>query len=101
MDDIKIVFPDGQEFKFPDISFDKFEELMFKEGSSDVAYNEYLRDNDMSILTDFNNESTGEIRLVVKNEGRGRELHFKCIYDSDNSTIHNNPACGYNDGLPM
>jgi hypothetical protein len=68
----------------PDISYEKFTELMFESGSSDLEYAEYCRENNMKDLSDFNGESTGEITLVVEQPYRGRVLKFRCIYDSDN-----------------
>lgn len=82
---IKIVFDDGEEYRIPDISYDKFMDFMFKSGDgfSDVAYEKYLHENGMKDLTDFNKESTGEITLIAEHPYRGRVLKFRLIYDSD------------------
>ncbi len=84
MDTIKIKLEGGDEYKFPDISSDKFDEFMFKSGCNDVEYENYKRENGMRELTDFNSQSTDEITLVVEQPWRGRVLKFKCVYDSDN-----------------
>jgi mRNA-degrading endonuclease RelE of RelBE toxin-antitoxin system len=89
MDTIKIKFGDGNVYKLPDISSEKFDEFMFKNGSNDVEYEKYKRENGMKELTDFNGESTSEITLVVEQSWRGRVLKFKCIYDSDNDKNFN------------
>ena len=81
---IKIAFDNGSEYRLPDISYEKFTEYMFKNGSSDVEYEKYLRENNMKDLTDFNSESTDEITLVIENSGRERLLKFRCVFDSDN-----------------
>lgn len=81
---IKINFDDGEQYNYPDMSYDKFVDHMFTQSSSDVEYDKYLRENNMVNLTDFNGESTGEITLIIEQSNRGRVLKFKCIYDSDN-----------------
>ena len=80
MDKIRIVFDDGSEYKLSD----KFDEFMWKEGASDMAFDKYKRENNMCDLTDFNSESTNEISLIIEQKWRGRVLKFKCVYDSDN-----------------
>ena len=86
---IKIKFDDGGEYRLPDISFEKFSELMFEGGCDDVEYEKYCRENNMKHLTDFNSESTGEITLIVEQPYRGRVLKFRCVYDSDNDVKFN------------
>jgi len=78
---MKLVFPDGTEFKLPDISYDKFVETLFKEGSSDTEYEKYLRENNMHELTSFNYEALKEAILVVSDSEK--TLKFKCFYNSD------------------
>lgn len=88
-EEIKIKFDDGIEYRFPDISYEKFTEHVFKSGSSDIEYDKYCRDNNMKNLTDFNSESTSEITLIAEQPYRRRVLKFKCIYDSDNDENFN------------
>lgn len=69
----------------PDISYEKFaDSSLFETGSSDTEYEKYLRDNNMIDLTDYNSQTTPDLRLVVEQRYRGRVLMFKCVYDSDN-----------------
>jgi hypothetical protein len=68
----------------PDISYEKFEEFIFKHGDSVVEYDKYLRENNMKELSDFNSHVTSEITLVLEQPYRGRVLKFKCVYDSNN-----------------
>lgn len=89
MDTIKIKLESGNEYKLPDISYEKFTEHMFESGSSDVEYDKYCRKNKMKDLTDFNGESTGKITLIVEQPYKGRVLKFRCIYDSDNDENFN------------
>jgi hypothetical protein len=84
MDTIKIKLENGNEYKLPDISSEKFDEFIFKGGSNDVEYEKYKRENGMIELSDFNSQTTDEITLVVAESWRGRVLKFKCVYDSDN-----------------
>jgi hypothetical protein len=84
MDKIRIVFEDGDEYKLPDISSEKFDKFMFNSGSNDVEYEKYKSEHGMKELTDFNSQTTDEITLVVEQSFRGRVLRFKCVYDSDN-----------------
>ncbi len=82
---LRIVFDDGNEYRLPDISYEKFMESdLYKTGSSDVEYAKYLRENGMAELSDFNSQSTNEITLIDEEPYRGRVLKFKLIYDSDN-----------------
>ena len=85
--EIKIKFKDENNIRgtLSDISYDRFIKTdLYQSGSSDMAYDEYLRENNMVDLTDFNSQSTGDIELIVESENRGRVLKFKCVYDSDN-----------------
>ena len=84
MDTIKIKLERGNEYKLPDISSEKFDQFMYENGSNDVEYEKYKRENGMIELTDFNSQTTDEITLVVEQSWRGRVLKFKCVYDSDN-----------------
>ena len=84
MDTIKAKLESGNEYKLPDISSEKFDEFMWENGSNDVEYEKYKRENGMIELTDFNSQTTNEITLVVEQSWRGRVLKFKCVYDSDN-----------------
>ena len=84
MDTIKIKLESGNEYKLPDISSEKFDEFIWENGSNDVEYEKYKRENGMIELTDFNSQTTDEITLVVEQSWRGRVLKFKCVYDSDN-----------------
>lgn len=84
MDTIKVKLESGNEYKLPDISSEKFDEFMWENGSNDVEYEKYKRENGMIELTDFNSQTTDEITLVVEQSWRGRVLKFKCVYDSDN-----------------
>jgi hypothetical protein len=80
------VFFDGEDSgqALADISYEKFIELTRWEGSSDVAYDMYVRCNNMVDVTDYNEYSTvGHIELVLEQRYRGRVLKFKCVYDSD------------------
>lgn len=82
---IKFIGEDKIHGVFPDISYDKFVKTdLYQLNSSDIAYDAYLKDNNMVDLTDFNAQSTEDIELIVENESRGRVLKFKCVYDSDN-----------------
>lgn len=84
---IKIKFKDEDKIHstLPDISYERFVKTeLYESGESDIAYGEYLRENNMVDLTDFNSESTGDIELIVEDQNRGRVLKFKCVYDSDN-----------------
>ncbi len=88
---IKIKFTNENKIHgiLPDISYEKFIESYESDDVSDVAYDNYLRENNMIDLTDFNGETTPEIELIVENEYRGRVLKFKCIYDSNNDESFN------------
>jgi len=87
---LKILFDDGEEFRLPDISYDKFvNSELYKSGSSDVEYDKYLRENGMKELSDFNSESTNEITLIDEQPYRGRVLKFRLVYDSDNDENFN------------
>lgn len=82
---LKIVFDDGDEFRLPDISYGRFlESELYEEGSSDIAYDNYLRENGMIELSDFNSGSTNEITLIDEHPYRGRVLKFRLVYDSLN-----------------
>ena len=82
---LKIVFDDGEEFRLPDISYDRFlESELYKKGSSDMAYEYYKQENGMKELSDFNGESTNEITLIDEQPYRGRVLKFRLVYDSLN-----------------
>ena len=81
---VYVEFDDGDIRLLPDISFEKFEELLWTEGANDTEYDKYLRENNMQEICDFN-ESILEGTLVFKNNCSGRELRFKCIYDSENT----------------
>lgn len=78
---MKIIFDDGEVRKLPDVSYEVFMEHMFKEGSSDIEYSKYLRDNMMHELDSFSSESLLKSTLVF--ECNGRVIKFNCVYDSD------------------
>jgi hypothetical protein len=80
---MKIQFIDGNVFKLPDISYERFENSeFFKEGSSDTEYASYLRENDMHEITSFNAESLRECVIVVEDYS-GRKITLKVISDID------------------
>ena len=84
---IKIKFKDEDKIHclLPDISYERFVKTdLYQAGASDVSYDEYLKENNMVDLTDFNSQTTSDIELIVENKDRGRVMKFKCIYDSDN-----------------
>lgn len=90
--EIKVKLADEKEVRgtLPDISYDRWlKSDLYKSGSSDIEYDNYLRENKMIDLTDFNSETTGDIELIVEQEHRGRVLKFKCVYDSDNDESFN------------
>lgn len=70
--------------QLPDISYEKFLEFLFESGSSDIEYDNYLRENKMTELTNFSKEGVEDLTLIVEHPYRGRVLKFKCVYDSDN-----------------
>lgn len=81
----RVVFDDGDEFRLPDLSYDKFiNSELYADGSSDIEYEKYLRENGMVELSDFNSQSTNEITLIDEQPFRGRVLKFRLVYDSDN-----------------
>ena len=81
----KIIFPfESMKQLLPDISYDKFVDYMFKEGTSDMEYYSYLHKNNMIELSELNRETMSEIILEVYDDFHERTLRFKCIYDSDN-----------------
>ena len=90
---VKIRHLDGEETNYPDISYDKFVELMWSKGienihgTSDIDYYDYLRRNNMMEVTDLNSQTTPEIELIIEEDWSGRVLKFKCIYDSDNEEV--------------
>ena len=69
--------------QLPDISYEKFLELLYKSGCSDIEYDNYLRNNRMTELTNFSKEGIEDLTLVIEQPYRGRVLKFKCVYDSD------------------
>ena len=71
------VLLEGREYQLPDISYNQFCELLFKEGGSDVAWSQYLRENGMQELTKFTQESIQECVLVHEDEDV--IIKFKCI----------------------
>ena len=74
----------------PDISYDKFcNSKLYESGSSDIEYDNYLKNNFMIDLTDYNDQTTPDITLIVEQQYRGRVLRFKCIYDSDSDAAFN------------
>lgn len=82
---MRVVFDDGDEFRLPDLSYDKFiNSELFVGGLSDIEYDKYLRENGMVELSDFNSQSTNEITLIDEQPFRGRVLKFRLVYDSDN-----------------
>lgn len=82
---MRVVFDDGLEYRLPDMSYDKFKEShYYKSGSSDLEYDKYLADGNMTELSDFNSDSTNKITLIDEQPYRGRVLKFRLVYDSDN-----------------
>ena len=74
----------------PDISYDKFcNSELYESGSSDIEYDNYLKNNSMIDLSDYNDQTTPEIILIVEQEHRGRVLKFKCFYDSNSDENFN------------
>lgn len=71
------------EEKFPDISYEKFVELVFTQGTSDTEYENYLRDAGMIELTDFNSETTGDLQIIVEREFDGRRMVLEVVEDSE------------------
>jgi len=80
---IKIKFDDGSEHKLPDVSYNKFLNYIFEDGMSDIAWENYLKNNNMVDIVDYNSDATKEMTLIVENKETERILKFKCIYDSD------------------
>jgi hypothetical protein len=82
---IRIVYshPNEKEDFLPDISYEVFEKTVIYEGSSEQAYDKYLRSKGMKYLTDLNSETTKEISLVVENGFRERRIILKVVEDSD------------------
>ena len=78
---MKLITDDGNEHLLPDISIGKFEKFIWESGSNDMEFKKYLRDNNMSELTDFNAETIKEATLII--EDNDRTIKFKCVYDSD------------------
>jgi len=68
---------EGREYQLPDISYTQFCELLFAEGLSDVAWNQYLRENGMQELTKFTQESIQDGVLVYEDEDV--IIKFKCV----------------------
>lgn len=82
---VKLKNEEGIQGILPDISYDRFVKTdLYQAGGSDIAYDEYLKENNMIDLIEFNSQTTGDVELIVESENRGRILKFKCIYDSDN-----------------
>lgn len=82
---LKIVFDSEEtEIRLPDISYDKFiKSDLYKSGSSDIEYDNYLSENNMIELSDYNSDTLKEITLIDEQPYRGRVLKFKIVYDSD------------------
>ena len=83
---IAIKLKDNPKYKkdLPDISYDKFVDPPPWSMSSDMAYEKYLRDNNMQEISDYNKDSTADIELVMVDKYSKRIMRFECVYDSDN-----------------
>ncbi len=64
-----------------DMTYEAFEEHLFKTGLSDTEYQKYLMGRKQDELVDFTNESIKEAILVYKYGDR--IIKFKVIEDSD------------------
>ena len=82
---VKFVDKNGVEGVLPDMSYERFldSDEYKKYSTSDTPYDDYLKNNNMIDLTDYNSETTSDIELVVEQKNRGRVIKFKCVYNSD------------------
>ena len=81
----KITAPQNKDIKLPDLSYEQFcaHPELYYTGSSDVAYAEYLREQGMSELCDYNNDFLKSTTLEYTSDDGLRVIKFKVISDSD------------------
>lgn len=85
-DTLTIRFEDQSMFdkyKLPDISYDNFSKFLFRAGDSYSKYEEYLRENQMKELTDFNEDGIRDLYLVLEDGFRQKRVIFKAIVYQD------------------
>lgn len=70
--EIKIVLKDKTEYLLPDISYEKFFQYMFEFGSSDIAYQKYLNENEMIDIFDIDKDEfiDSEIHFIHSDKGK-------------------------------
>lgn len=86
MSEIYLVIKDEDYKKpLPDISYSQYiESHLYTDGSSDMAYDNYLRDRGMVDPMDLNPQTTPDTTIVFENTWNKRILRYECVYDSDN-----------------